>query len=62
MTVCKPGRVYVDRVTELVLEWSRTKTPLWSLTIGAREPEDPVMKALEMLQEVMAAARDLGVL
>lgn len=58
----KPGRVYVDRVTELVLEWSRTKTPLWSLTIGVREPEDPVMKALEMLQEVMAAARDLGVL
>ncbi|MBF6515515.1 phage tail protein [Nocardia cyriacigeorgica] len=58
----RPGRVYVDRVTELVLEWSRTKTPLWSLTIGAREQEDPVMKALEMLQEVMAAARDLGVL
>ena len=57
-----PGRVYVDRITQLELAWSRTMTPLWTLIIGAREQEDPVMKGLEMIKEVMAVARDLGVL
>lgn len=56
------GRVYVDRITELTLEWSRTKTPLWSLIIGARMQEDPLMKGLEMIKEAMSLARDLGVL
>jgi hypothetical protein len=56
-----PGKVYVDRITELVLWWDRKTTPHWDITVGHREPEDPVMKALEMLQEVMSIARDLGV-
>lgn len=58
----KPGRVYVDRITELVLAWDRSTTPAWTITVGHREPEDPVAKALEMLQDVMSIARDLGVL
>ncbi|PEH74643.1 phage tail protein [Nocardia sp. FDAARGOS_372] len=58
----KPGRVYVDRITELVLAWDRATTPAWTITVGHREPEDPVAKALEMLQDVMSIARDLGVL
>ncbi|MEV6555864.1 phage tail protein [Nocardia sp. NPDC051756] len=57
-----PGKVYVDRITELTLSWDRKTTPRWDITIGHREPEDPVQKALEMLQEVASIARDLGVL
>ncbi|WP_280448483.1 hypothetical protein [Nocardia brasiliensis] len=57
-----PGKVYVDRITELTLSWDRKTTPRWDITVGHREPEDPVQKALEMLQEVMSIARDLGVL
>jgi hypothetical protein len=57
----KPGRVYVDRITELVLAWDRKTTPAWTITVGHREPEDPVAEALEMLQEIASIARDLGV-
>jgi len=57
-----PGKVYVDRITELTLWWDRKTTPHWDIVVGHREPEDPVQKALEMLQDVMSIARDLGVL
>lgn len=57
-----PGKVYVDRITEITLSWDRKTTPHWDLTVGHREPEDPLMKGLEMLQDVMSIARDLGVL
>ncbi|ATL65149.1 hypothetical protein CRH09_01785 [Nocardia terpenica] len=57
-----PGRVYVDRITELVLAWDRTTTPAWEITVGAREPDDPVLKGLEMLDEITGIARDLAVL
>ncbi|KZM69310.1 phage tail protein [Nocardia terpenica] len=57
-----PGRVYVDRITELVLAWDRATTPAWEITVGAREPDDPVLKGLEMLDEITGIARDLAVL
>ncbi|MFJ1454697.1 phage tail protein [Nocardia sp. N2S4-5] len=56
------GRVYVDRITEIVLEWGRDKAVRWGLTIGHREPEDPVQAALEMAQDMASIARDLGML
>ncbi|WP_069166838.1 phage tail protein [Nocardia altamirensis] len=56
------GRVYVDRITEIVLAWDRDTTPTWDITVGHREPEDPLMKGLEMLDELAGLARDLGVL
>nr|WP_230594768.1 hypothetical protein [Rhodococcus fascians] len=58
----KEGRVFVDRVTELVLAWDRNSTPSWQITIGQREPEDPVMKALSAVQDLMSMAKDLGLL
>ncbi|MBF5002215.1 phage tail protein [Nocardia sp. BSTN01] len=58
----EPGRVYVDRISELVLEWSRDKAVAWTITVGHRDPEDPVQKAIEMAQELFSITRDLGVL
>lgn len=57
-----PGKLYVERVSELTLSWSRTESPSWKIVIGEREPEDPVMKALELIQDAAGALHDLGVL
>ncbi|MCC3311535.1 hypothetical protein [Nocardia africana] len=58
----EPGRVYVDRISELVLEWGRDKAVAWTITVGHRDPEDPIAKAIEMVQELFSITRDLGVL
>lgn len=55
------GKIYVDRVSEITLAWSRKDSPNWSITIGQRKPFDPVMKALERIQSIMGAIHDLGV-
>lgn len=57
-----PGRVYVDRISELTLGWSRTESPAFKIVIGQRPDEDPILKGLEMIQEVFAIAQELGVL
>jgi hypothetical protein len=56
------GRIYVDRVSEITLSWNRTTSPTWTITIGQRKWEDPVIKALEKIRELFGIARDLGVL
>lgn len=58
----KPGRVYVDRVSEVTLSYSRTNSPAFRLTIGQRPDEDPIIKGMEMIQEVFSIAQELGVL
>lgn len=54
------GLVFVDRVSELTLGWDRTSSPSWQITIGQREPEDAVMKALAAVQEIVSILKDLG--
>ncbi|AXK86599.1 hypothetical protein SAMN05421776_11753 [Nocardia farcinica] len=57
-----PGRIFVDRVSELTLSWSRTESPHWDIIVGAREPEDPVVKAWEKFEEILSILHDLGVI
>ncbi|MDG3012140.1 phage tail protein [Rhodococcus sp. D2-41] len=57
-----PGKIFVDRVSELVLAWDRSTTPNWKITIGARQFEDPVMKAFSMLQDFLSMLKELGVM
>jgi hypothetical protein len=57
-----PGKVYVDRITDLTLGWSRTESPAFKIVIGQRPDEDPILKGLEMISEVFAIAQELGVL
>ncbi|QIS16406.1 phage tail protein [Nocardia arthritidis] len=56
------GKIYVERVSEATLSWSREKSPSWMITVGHREERDPVVKALEMIQELFGIAHDLGVM
>ncbi|MCK8671011.1 hypothetical protein M1M07_07750 [Rhodococcus sp. HM1] len=58
----KPGRIFVEQISELVLEWGRNMAPLWQLKIGQREPQDPIVKALALLQDFFGMLQDLGVL
>ncbi|WP_280395567.1 hypothetical protein [Nocardia brasiliensis] len=57
-----PGKIFVDRVSELTLSWSRTEAPSWEITIGQKEPDDPVIKAWEQFQEILSILHDLGVM
>lgn len=56
------GQVFVDQVTELNFGWDRETTPGWTITVGHREPEDPVVKLYSAVQDAVGVARDLGVL
>lgn len=58
----EPGKVYVDRISELTLGWSRTESPAFKIVIGQRPDEDPILKGLEMISEVLSIAQELGVL
>ncbi|WP_064257153.1 Gp37-like protein [Rhodococcus sp. HS-D2] len=58
----KPGRIFVEQISELTLSWDRATAPVWNLQIGQREPQDPVMKAFQMLQDFFGMLQDLGVL
>nr|WP_232535109.1 hypothetical protein [Nocardia terpenica] len=57
-----PGRIFVDRVSELTLSWSRTEAPRWDIVIGQPEPEDPVVQAWEQFQDILSILHDLGVI
>lgn len=57
-----PGRVYVDRISELNLTWDRDTAPTWDITVGHREAEDPLLKAFELIQDLMSITSELGVI
>lgn len=56
-----PGRIIVERVSELVISWSRDTTPTWRIQIGQRKHEDPVLKAFEQMQDFLGIIQELGV-
>ena len=55
------GRIFVEQVSELVLAWDRKSTPAWQIKIGSREPEDPILRAFQDLQDFFGILQDLGV-
>lgn len=57
-----PGKIFVDRVSELTLSWSRTQTPQWEIVVGEKEPEDPLIKAWEAFEELLTLLHELGVM
>lgn len=55
------GRIYMDRVSKLVLSWSREAGPEWGITIGDdRALQDPAQRAWERIEQLLAAVKDLG--
>ena len=57
----KPGRLFVERVSELTLAWDRDSTPGWQIQIGQREAEDPVARMAEDMQDFLGVLQELGV-
>ncbi|MEV2222762.1 phage tail protein [Nocardia vinacea] len=58
----KPGRIFIDQVTEVGLEWSRDKAVEWKITLGHRDPTDPVIEAFKQMQELFSVLHEFGVL
>ncbi|OZE39106.1 phage tail protein [Rhodococcus sp. 05-2254-5] len=56
------GRIFVERVAELTLAWSRDDACTWTIQIGERQHEDPMLRAFQDLQEFFAMLQQLGVL
>ncbi|MEU4709517.1 hypothetical protein AB0G00_24135 [Nocardia salmonicida] len=57
-----PGRIFIDRVSDLTLHWDRQTSPTWDIVVGSREPEDPLIAAWEQFEEVLSIMHDLGVM
>lgn len=57
----KLGKIYVERVSEISIAWSRDESPIWQIQIGQREAEDPLVRAYEDFQDFVGLLKDLGV-
>lgn len=54
--------IFVERVGKIGYEWGKDGPSGWKISIGYREPQDPVLKALEMIQEINSSLGTLGIL
>jgi hypothetical protein len=57
-----PDTVFVERVDKISYKWGKDGPSGWQIGIGYREPEDPVLKAFEMIRDVNGALGQLGIL
>jgi hypothetical protein len=57
-----PHTLFVERVGEISYSWDENGPSGWQISIGYREPEDPMMKAFELIQELASGLQELGVL
>lgn len=57
-----PFTVFVERVSKLTYKWDKDGPSGWKISIGYREPEDPLMKAFEMIQELNSGLGSMGIL
>lgn len=57
-----PYTVFVERVAKLGYKWGKDGPSGWKISIGYREPEDPILKAFELIQEINSGLGTLGVL
>ena len=56
-----PDTIFVERVNKLSYKWDKDGPSGWQISIGYEEPEDPALKALELIREVNGALSDLGI-
>lgn len=55
-----PDTLFVERVNKISYKWGKDGPSGWQLEIGYRDPEDPVLKLFEMVQDVNSAMGQLG--
>ena len=56
-----PDTIFVERVGKISYKWGKDGPSGWQIGIGYREPEDPVMKAMDMIRDINGAMGQLGV-
>lgn len=56
-----PDTIFVERVGKLSYKWGKDGPSGWQISIGYREPEDPVLKAMDMIRDINGAMGQLSV-
>lgn len=56
------NQIFVERVQKIKYEWDENGPKGWNISIGHREPEDPMMKSFELIQELASGLQEMGVL
>lgn len=56
-----PDTIFVERVGKIGYSWGKDGPSGWKIGIGYREPEDPILKAFEMIQELNSVSGQLGI-
>lgn len=57
-----PHTIFVERVSKIGYKWDKDGPKGWAITVGYREPQDPVFKAFEMIRDINGGLGDLGLL
>lgn len=57
-----PFTIFVDRVSRIKYAWDKDGSKGWDLTVGYREPEDPVLKVMKRVRDINSNLSALGVL
>jgi hypothetical protein len=56
-----PHTLFVERVKELRYTWDKDGPSGWQLGIGYSEPQDPVVKAFDLIKNINSGLSELGV-
>lgn len=57
-----PFTVFVERVSKLKYGWGKDGSRGWQIEVGYRQPEDPALKALNMIRDINSGLSTLGIL
>lgn len=55
-----PDTIFVERVSNLRYGWGKDGSRGWTITVGYKEPEDPALKALDLIRMPQPSGRDAG--
>jgi hypothetical protein len=56
-----PHTIFVERVGRIKYKWGKDGPSGWDLSIGYREPADPLQKTFKMIQDINGTLSQLGV-
>jgi hypothetical protein len=56
-----PHTLFVERVKEIRYSWDKDGPSGWQLGIGYAEPQDPVVKAFDLIKNINSGLSQLGV-
>jgi hypothetical protein len=57
-----PDTIFVERVSKLGYKWGKDGPSGWQITVGYREPTDPVLNVMSQIRDINGALGELGIL